>query len=399
MKYDLNVRGFLATRLFAAHAHSQRLVTKDIPPPKVTVLDAVRARLGHGEGGEGARECAEGSRGPQRTRGLAPVRGGSTAGCGGHLAWGLHTTPQKRHERKHSAGWGKIYHFILTVEFSFFPFNKYKLIKILCFALFCRDCPSFSSRFTEVPVATCCWGCTHVDPAPTRRPSTRRLAACKRACKLPGRIPLPAPSKHESWMKPTPRTMPSEQEGPWAPQRPSRAHTQDIACGAAVTQTPVPKHITRGRKRTTQRKADCMSVDRPYFKNRNSYVNSTCLKRAMRDCTNGCVIAYKGAPAPWHPAAREPPVAASDHKPQARALRPARARGAVGPGVRPPRAQPHSSFPSSSKLPRTTLSQHLVSAAATPCRSLELPVLRLEQTKLLQIQKKRRQKLSVSCLH
>lgn len=30
-------------QLFAAHTRSQRLVTKDIPPPKVTVLNAVRA--------------------------------------------------------------------------------------------------------------------------------------------------------------------------------------------------------------------------------------------------------------------------------------------------------------------------------------------------------------------
>lgn len=67
---------------------------------------------------------------------------------------------------------------------------------------------------------------------------------------------------------------------------------------------------------------------------------------------------------------------------------PAAGRGAAGLGTRQARAQPLSSFPSSAKLRRTVLSQYLVSAAATMYRSLELPVLRLEKVKLLQIQKK-----------
>lgn len=67
---------------------------------------------------------------------------------------------------------------------------------------------------------------------------------------------------------------------------------------------------------------------------------------------------------------------------------PAAGRGVAGLGTRQARAQPHSSFPSSAKLRRTVPSQYLVSAAATMYKSLELPVLRLEKVKLLQIQKK-----------
>lgn len=114
-------------QLFAAHTCSQRLVTKDIPPPKGTVLNAVRASQETPRRGERERGRARNAlavlrgRGAWRPRGAALLRAPA-----GHLALGLHTIPRKRHKRKHSAGWGKIYNFILTVGFSFYPFNKYK---------------------------------------------------------------------------------------------------------------------------------------------------------------------------------------------------------------------------------------------------------------------------------
>lgn len=125
--------------------------------------------------------------------------------------------------------------------------------------LFCRDCLSLSS-IPGRPRGHLLLGLQHTwTLSPHAVPLRRGLASCKRACKLLRRIPLSAPSKHKSWMKPTSQTMPSEQEGPWAPQRPSRARTQDITCGAAVAQTPVPRRTTRGEERTKQRKTGCMS--------------------------------------------------------------------------------------------------------------------------------------------